>query len=147
MLPYLTRAFSKGERGMLDVIETCLYADDLEAIERFYVEVLGLDVFARVEGRHVFFRTGHGVLLLFNASETEKASESGIPSHGARGAGHVAFRSSAEELEAWKERLEKADVAIESEYTWPNGGLSIYFRDPSGNSLEFTTPRTWGLKD
>jgi catechol 2,3-dioxygenase-like lactoylglutathione lyase family enzyme len=25
------------------------------------------------------------------------------------------------------------------------GGRSIYFRDPSGNSLEFAEPRIWGI--
>ena len=34
-------------------------------------------------------------------------------------------------------------VAIESEVSWPNGGHSIYIRDPAGNSLEFATPDIW----
>ena len=38
------------------VLETCLYASDLAAAERFYGGALGLQVFAREEGRHVFFR-------------------------------------------------------------------------------------------
>jgi hypothetical protein len=27
--------------------------------------------------------------------------------------------------------------------TWPNGALSIYFRDPAGNSIELVTPNIW----
>ncbi len=40
---------------------------------------------------------------------------------------------------------EKAGVAIEAEFAWPRGGRSIYFRDPSGNSLEFANPSIWGF--
>ena len=43
------------------VLETCLYASDLEAAERFYGGVLGLAVFGREAGRHVFFRCGDAV--------------------------------------------------------------------------------------
>lgn len=130
---------------MLDVIETCLYATDLDATERFYRDVLGLDPFTRVEGRHVFYRTERGVLLVFNPEQTEIAGDSPIPTHGSRGEGHVAFRATEAELAEWKTRLTEAGVTIETEYEWPNGGRSIYFRDPAGNSLEFTTPKTWGL--
>ncbi len=51
-----------------------------------------------------------------------------------------------EEIEAWKTRLEEEGVEIELEYTWPNGGFSLYLRDPAGNSIELVTPRTWGLE-
>jgi hypothetical protein len=37
-------------------------------------------------------------------------------------------------------------VEIESDFLWPSGGRSIYFRDPAGNCLEFADPRIWGLK-
>ena len=52
------------------ILEAALYADDLEAAEAFYTGVLGLSVLARVEGRHVFFRCGLGVVLLFNPEAT-----------------------------------------------------------------------------
>ncbi len=35
--------------------------------------------------------------------------------------------------------------SIESEFEWPQGGHSIYIRDPSGNSIEFAEPRIWGF--
>ena len=37
------------------VLETCLYVDDLEKAEAFYRQVFGLELYAKVEGRHVFF--------------------------------------------------------------------------------------------
>jgi catechol 2,3-dioxygenase-like lactoylglutathione lyase family enzyme len=131
------------------ILETCLYATDLNAAERFYAEVLGLEVFSRVPDRHVFFRCGAGVFLVFNPVRTgaEETTVGGaaIPLHGARGAGHVAFAVPEADLSAWRTRLERADVDIESEVTWPGGGTSLYFRDPAGNSVELAPPKIWGL--
>ncbi len=47
------------------ILETCLYVDDLAATGTFYTRVLSLEPFSRVEGRHVFFRCGQGGFLLF----------------------------------------------------------------------------------
>ncbi len=126
------------------VLESCLYVDDLTAALAFYQDVLGLQLFARVEGRHAFFRCGSSMVLLFIADETEKPG-SPVPLHGARGPGHLAFRMSEAESEAWRDWLGDHHVAIEDEVRWPGGGLSLYFRDPAGNSLELATSRTWGL--
>ena len=41
--------------------------------------------------------------------------------------------------------LREKGIAIEADFVWPGGGRSIYFRDPSGNSLEFGEPKIWGL--
>jgi len=130
------------------VLETCLYATDLDAAERFYSEVLGLEVIARVEGRHVFYRCGSGVFLVFNpehtAREQSRVGGSPVPLHGARGAGHVAFAVAEEELPAWRGRLERLGVEVESEVEWPRGGRSLYLRDPAGNSVELAPRRIWG---
>lgn len=48
------------------VLESVLYCDDLESNEQFYSDVLGLERIAAREGRHVFFRCGNGVVLLFD---------------------------------------------------------------------------------
>lgn len=131
------------------VLETCLYVDDLEAAKKFYTEVLGLEVITHRADRHVFFRIGDGVYLLFNPNTTVKAesTSSGVPTHGAHGPGHVAFRMEEDEYDAWLEHLGKHNVVIEKEYHWPGGGRSIYFRDPAGNSLELATPMTWGINN
>jgi len=126
------------------ILETCLYASDLEAAERFYLDVLGLRFLSRVKGRHVFFRCGPGVFLVFNPAAT---SAPGFPPHGANGPGHVAFRVPSGELEQWRERLRNNSVAIEAEVDWPKGGHSIYFRDPAGNSIELASAAVWGLEE
>ncbi len=133
------------------VLETCLYADDLAAVERFYAGVLGLTVFAREAERHVFFRCGGAMLLVFDPERTATSpGEVGgtpVPAHGAHGAGHVWFRVPPEELPRWRERLEQAGASIEAEIAWPRGGSSLYVRDPAGNSVELAPASIWGLSD
>ena len=126
------------------VLETCLYVDDLETAERFYSQVLGLVVFSRVKGRHVFFRCGQTVFLLFNPTRTTNPEgEIPVPTHGAHGPGHVSFAMQPADIPTWREHLGQHGVAIEAEISWPSGGYSLYFRDPAGNSLELATPQTW----
>ncbi len=130
------------------VLETVLYAKDLAAAEAFYRDVLGLEPFAKADGRHVFYRCGDQVLLLFNPDATKIPPAAGalpVPPHGTDGEGHVCFRASANEIEAWRKALEAKGVAIEADFEWPKGGRSIYFRDPAGNCLEFAEPKIWGL--
>jgi catechol 2,3-dioxygenase-like lactoylglutathione lyase family enzyme len=132
----------------LGILETVLYATDLRAAEDFYRHVLGLEPVAAVSGRHIFYRYGPQVLLIFNADVTRVPPASDalpVPTHGARGEGHVCFRATADDLAAWRTRLEALGVAIEADFEWPQGGRSIYFRDPAGNCLEFAEPRIWGL--
>jgi catechol 2,3-dioxygenase-like lactoylglutathione lyase family enzyme len=130
------------------ILETVLYAADLDAAEAFYRDVLGLVRIAREGSRHVFFRCGDQVLLIFNPLETAKPPSTGalpVPPHGADGPGHVCFRATADEIARWRRRLADAGIDIESDFEWPQGGHSIYFRDPAGNSVEFAEPRIWGL--
>ncbi|MGF1503405.1 MAG: VOC family protein [Paracoccaceae bacterium] len=128
------------------ILETCLYADDLDRAERFYSRVLGLELVDRARDRHVFFRCGDQMLLIFRPSLSNQRQPMGTvapPPHGATGPGHVCFRAFDHEIPRWIERLTAAGVRIEADFTWPTGGRSIYFRDPAGNSLEFAEPRIW----
>jgi len=131
------------------VIETTLCCPDLEAAEAFYTEVLGFEVFAKEEGRHVFFRCGTAMFLLFNpeytSTKVSMVGDARMPFHGFTGAGHVAFRATDAEIDVWWKRLDTHGVEVESEIIWPEGGRSIFFRDPATNLLEFVTPTTWGL--
>ena len=126
------------------VLETALYVDDLRVAEAFYSDVLGLRVFTTEYPRHVFFKCGNGMLLLFNAKETMKGNS--LPPHGGQGCQHIAFAVSPAELDEWKLHLEKNGVTIQQEVHWPNGARSLYFNDPSGNNLELTSPMLWDLE-
>lgn len=126
------------------IFETCLYAEDLSAAERFYSHVLGLEVVSRSEGRGIAFRCGPGVLLVFNPQRTRIADRD-VPPHGADGVGHVAFLALPAELEGWRQHLRSSGTPIEREVNWPEGGCSLYFRDPAGNVVELAPPTLWGF--
>lgn len=131
------------------ILESALYVDDLDAAETFYRNIMGLERIAKAEGRHVFFKCGQGVLLLFDPAQTVKPpapdAKLPVPPHGASGQGHLCFAGTENEIERWKAHLERQGVAIEADFRWPSGGRSIYFRDPAGNSLEIANPKIWGL--
>jgi catechol 2,3-dioxygenase-like lactoylglutathione lyase family enzyme len=131
------------------VLETILYAQDLDAAEAFYRDVLGLEPVSKQPGRQVFYRLKSQMLLIFNPDVTVLPPAPDamlpVPPHGAKGEGHVCFAATADEISLWRAHLEAKGVAIEADFTWPGGGRSIYFRDPAGNALEFAEPRIWRL--
>lgn len=128
-------------------LETALYALDIATCATFWSEVIGLEEISRTKDRHVFFRTANGVLLIFNPDVTEKPpapdARLPVPPHGTRGPGHFCMAATADEIEVWKAYLERAGVEIEADFEWPQGGRSIYFRDPAGNSIEIADPKIW----
>ncbi len=132
---------------MTAVLETILYAEDLDAAEAFYGGVLGFEKHWREGERQVFYRLDGSMLLIFNPVETAKpvTGKLPVPPHGATGPGHACFAATAEEIADWRAHLVAEGVEIESDFEWPQGGRSIYFRDPAGNSLEFAEPRIWGF--
>ena len=133
------------------VLESSVYCPDLDAAERFYRDVLGLEVVARQVGRHAFLRCGDGMVLLFNPDATaDPTPPTGGPPrvpHGAQGPGHLAFRLPERDIERWQAHLTAAQVPIEAEVRWPQGGYSLYLRDPAGNSIELATAALWGLAE
>lgn len=136
--------------ALTSVLETVLYAGDLNKIEAFYTDVLGLNCIAYEPSRQVFYRLGNQMLLIFNPKTTRHGSPEGsaipVPPHGAEGEGHVCFAASNAEIDAMCRRLKDLGVEIEADFTWPNGGRSVYFRDPAGNCLELAEPRIWGIE-
>ena len=133
------------------ILETSLCAQGLGAAEIFYRSVLGLQPFDSAGNRHVFFRCGDGMLLVFNPDVTahEEVAIAGtrLPPHGTSGAGHMAFAIHEADVASWREHLHRLGVSVEAEIAWPQGGRSIYFRDPAGNSLELASPKIWGLPE
>ncbi len=128
------------------ILEAALYVDDLDAAEDFYGELLGLEKIQRVTDRHVFFRIGGSVLLIFNADESEKPPgnpDLPVPPHGARGPGHVCLVLTRDEIAAMRKHLLNWNIPVDAEFDWPNGARSLYVRDPAGNSVEFSEGHLW----
>jgi len=125
--------------------EAVLYAPDLDAAERFYAGVLALPRIGEPSHLMRTFRVApEQVLLVFDPARSEPPGRE-VPSHGARGPGHIALLVGAGELDAWRARLVAAGIPIEREITWERlHGRSIYVRDPAGNAVELTEGDIWG---
>ena len=142
---YRRRSVSRGPR-VTRVLETALYVQDPEASARFYQEVLGLELMIRTE-RLIAMHAGEGtVLLLFQRGATRSGGETPggwIPPHHGEGPAHFALAIERGDLEPWRARLADAGVDIESVVEWDRGGVSLYFRDPDGHSVELATDGVW----
>ncbi len=128
------------------VLETCLYVEDVAASREFYERVFGFDVLV-ADGRICALDAGPGsVLILFKRGGTPKPipiADGFIPPHDGGGHQHCAFAIDAADFEPWKAHLAAEGVVVESEVTWPQGGRSLYFRDPDGLLVELATPGLW----
>jgi catechol 2,3-dioxygenase-like lactoylglutathione lyase family enzyme len=128
------------------ILETCLSVADLEKARAFYERVFGYPVMRSDERFCAMDVGGEQVLLLFLKGSDPDGTVlpfGKIPAHGASGRSHIGFRIPAESLRVWRARLIELGIGIESEFVWPEGGTSIYFRDPDGHLLELLTPGVW----
>ncbi len=128
------------------VLETSLYVDDLDRAQDFYMRLFGFTELLRDARMCALAVPGRQVLLLFRRGGSQVASHSPIgviPAHDARGAQHLCFSIAHVDVAAWETHLAEAGIAIESRLHWPKGGISLYFRDPDGHSLEVGTPGLW----
>lgn len=121
--------------------ETCLYTEQLDRAEEFYEQKLGLSKIAKAPGRHVFFRAGSSVLLVFNPKVT--AMEDRLPPHDGYGRLHMAFEVPKEEYDAAKADIMNKGITIAHEEHWRNGFRSFYFHDPDGHVLEIIEAGFW----
>ncbi len=128
------------------VLETALYCDDLTKTASFYQNLLNVVPMLATERLVALDAGGATVLLLFQRGQSRQplqASGGLIPAHDGSGPAHFAFAVDRTDLAAWEARLSELGIAVESRVKWESGGLSIYFRDPDGRSVELATPGTW----
>ncbi len=130
------------------ILETAIYADDMDSAKRFYEEVMGLKPMFADRRLIAYDVAGRSVLLVFKrGASVEPAVMPGgtIPGHDGAGPLHLAFAIDRDQLGAWEERLRLNGVEIEGRTDWKRGGKSIYFRDPDGHLLELATPGLWPI--
>jgi catechol-2,3-dioxygenase len=110
-----------------------LWVSDLERSERFYRDVLGLQVRRKRPGRGVFFTCGtndHDLAIFQAPPEAAKKAERGI------GLYHFALRlGSLEELRAAYRHLVELQANIAG-ITHHGDTKSIYVKDPDGLEIE-----------
>ncbi len=129
------------------ILETVIYATDLDAAERFYCDIIGLEVVRTIENQFVFLRCGEQMLLIFNP-ETSRIADGGnpLPRHGTKGAGHLCFRAeNRSEVDAWRDHFIAKGVEIDLYHRWDNGTYSVYVSDPAGNSVEVGEVGLWAI--
>jgi catechol 2,3-dioxygenase-like lactoylglutathione lyase family enzyme len=114
---------------------------ELGVAERFYTEVLGLAVVARLGGDQILMDCGGQNLALFEVkrprlSGEERARRISNP----LGQGHHAFLVDREDFLSAAERLEQAGVETARPIDWGDHDC-LYFLDPDGNLLEVVSYR------
>jgi catechol 2,3-dioxygenase-like lactoylglutathione lyase family enzyme len=128
------------------ILETCLHVGDLEAAIAFYQRLFGFEIMARDDRFCAFNVAPRDVLLLFKrGASTKPMPVPGgiIPPHDGQGRMHIAFAIAAQDLAGWESRLISQEIAVESTVHWPEGGTSLYFRDPDQHLVELATPGIW----
>lgn len=96
--------------------------DDLDALERFYANVIGLVVTRRNEGRSIWLEAGDTIVML----ERRDAGEPGVPI----GSKEMVAFAVTREMGNVRERLAKAGVEIEASTAY-----TLYVRDPDGRRI------------
>jgi catechol 2,3-dioxygenase-like lactoylglutathione lyase family enzyme len=128
------------------LLETSLYARDLERTAAFYRELFGFKALVDTPRLVAFEIAAQSVLLVFHAGATEDDvvdPRGKIPGHDGAGRLHLALSIAKEDLDAWRKRLLEDAIEIVGEYRWPRGGVSLYIRDPDGALVELATPGLW----
>ena len=113
---------------------------DLARAERFYMQVLGLTVAARL-GNQVLMQCGDQNLAIFRSSRaplgpSERAALIAHP----LGRGHHAFRVSPEDFARACDELAAAGLEYAHPIDWGDHDC-LYFLDPDGNLLEIVSYR------
>jgi len=128
------------------VLETALYVSELSESKAFYQRIFGFSCLFEDHRMCALQVPGSAALLLFRHGGSLQPSHlpgGVIPPHGGSGALHLCFAIPVASLAEWTAHLERQGVALESRVRQHFGGVSLYFRDPDGHSLEVATPGLW----
>ena len=131
------------------VLETALYVADLQRSAEFYQRVLGFNPASDCSSDRMWALnvTPDQVLLLFKKGASVRATVTPlgtIPPTDGDGSLHVAFAIPKPQFDDWRIHLKKSGVDVESVVTWPEGGQSLYFRDPDSHAIELKTSNWHG---
>jgi len=136
-------AMNKSNRRVKGLGEVSIRVRDLDAMHKFYEEVVGLVVLRRDES-FVFFKIAEGYgghtqnLALFEASNTMFLDNKAVQLNSQETTlHHIALNIALEDFESEKMRLEGLGLKVNATvHEWLHV-RSLYFPDPEGNTLEF----------
>ncbi|MCH9031041.1 MAG: VOC family protein [candidate division Zixibacteria bacterium] len=127
---------------ILGVLETSLYVNDLKKSVEFYQQLFGFKNLGSGKRMAALRICENQVLLLFKRGGSVKPTNTSfgtIPPTDGEGNLHLTFAVYKSEFIDWDSLLRKMNISIESSLEWPEGGRSIYFRDPDEHLLELKT--------
>ena len=119
--------------------EIALRVDDLDKMQRFYQDVVGLELMQRFR-TSAFFKVADGfaghtqIVALF-----DRRGQSGYQGLNAMQStvDHIAFAIAVDDFEAEKQRLAAAGIQVSvTQHAWVHW-RSLYVYDPEGNEVEF----------
>jgi catechol-2,3-dioxygenase len=135
MAPPATNEKRTAVRGLGEI---ALRVNNLDAMQKFYEEVIGLPLMTRVPDC-AFFKIADGygghtqVLALFDRSQSPGYRETDAATSTID---HIAFEIPLADLEHEKKRLEALGLQVETaEHAWVHW-RSLYVSDPEGNQVE-----------
>ncbi len=118
--------------------EIALRVEDLDEMQRFYTEKIGLSLMKRFD-HAAFFKIADGyaghtqVLALFD--RTQEPDYIGLDAKKTT-VDHIAFTISLDDFEPEKQRLEQLGLEVQiSGHAWVHW-RSLYVHDPEGNEVE-----------
>ncbi len=130
---------SKTESSIKGLGEVAFRVEDLDKMQKFYEEVIGLPLIKRFPNS-AFFKIADGfeghtqILALFDRTDSPNYIRIDA---GKTTVDHIAFAISLDDFESEKKRLEQHGVLVRtSEHAWVHW-RSLYVSDPEGNLVEF----------
>ena len=112
---------------------TVVFVRDMEAMRRFYEDILGFRLIRELSPSWIEYRVGANTLALARPRLT--AADAGTPNGSA--SLQLAFKVSAAEVDQCAEELVRQGVDLLSPPTnQAFGHRTVFFRDPDGNLLE-----------
>jgi catechol 2,3-dioxygenase-like lactoylglutathione lyase family enzyme len=116
---------------------------DLEAMKRFYTDLLGFSVEWEPDGDNVYLSSGIDNLALHRSTLPSPATRESpvVPAGNANARGALDHLGlivrEADDVDRWAAFLESRGVAIDAQpRTHRDGARSCYFSDPDGNSVQ-----------
>lgn len=120
-------------RAIRAIDYTVIVVRDLEAMRRFYEEILGFPLIRELSPNWIEYQVGSNTLALARPGRT--ATDAPVPKGTA--ALQLAFKVAPPEVDACADELTRRGVALHEPPTnQVFGHRTLFFRDPDGNVLE-----------